>query len=149
VETTPLQTFLGRSSDANGQPKVVVGRLKPALGYLIPPALKEAHALKGKPYDKVFTIDNESYYCSELIYEIFLRANDNKPVFTLRPMTFKDPNTEVALAAWEEYFSKLGVPIPQGQPGINPGSISCSPVLTIIHTYGTPNGWGKRKPNGR
>ena len=149
VETTQLQTFLGRSSDANGRPKVLAGRLRNPYRHLIPFALKEAVALKGEPYDEVFAIDNEAYYCSELIYEIFLRANDNHPVFTLQPMTFKDPDTGVTLDVWEKYFSKLGVPIPQGQPGINPGSISCSPVLTIIHTYGTPNGWGKRKPNGR
>jgi len=86
-----------------------------------------------------FAINNGSYYCSELVYEIFLRANDNNPVFTLQPMTFKDPNTKETLAAWEEYFSKLGVLIPEGQPGINPGGISRSPVLAIVHKYGTPD----------
>ncbi|MFQ6034288.1 MAG: YiiX/YebB-like N1pC/P60 family cysteine hydrolase [Sedimentisphaerales bacterium] len=139
VEVTPLQTFLRRSTDAKGRPKVVVGRLKEPYRYLIPSALKEALALKGKPYDKVFAIDNDAYYCSELIYEMFLLANDNKPVFKLQPMTFKDSNTRKTLAVWQEYFSKLGVSIPEGQPGINPGGISRSPVLTIIHKYGTPD----------
>jgi hypothetical protein len=139
VVNTPLQTFLGRSFDARGRPKVVVGRLKMPYRHLIPSALKEALTLKGKPYDKVFAIDNEAYYCSELIYEVFLRANDNKPVFVLQPMTFKDPDTGEMLAAWEDYFSKLGVSIPEGQPGINPGGISCSPVLSVVHKYGTPS----------
>jgi hypothetical protein len=149
VEVTDLQAFLDRSFDAKGRPKVVVGRLKSAFRHLIPSALKEGFALKGKPYDKVFVISNDSYYCSELIYEIFLRANDNNPVFTLRPMTFKDPHTGTVLPAWEDYFSELGVSIPEGRPGINPGDISCSPVLTIVHAYGMPGGWEKRKPNGR
>jgi hypothetical protein len=149
VEATSLQTFLGRSFDVNGRPKVVAGRLKPAFGHLIPFVLQEALALKGKPYDKVFVINNDAYYCSELIYEIFLHANDNNPVFTLRPMTFKDPDTGTTFPAWQEYFSKLGVSIPEGQPGINPGSISRSPALTIVYAYGIPDGWRKRNPGGR
>jgi len=147
VRASPLQTFLDRSLDGQCQPKVVVGRLKPAFRHLIPLAVKEGFALKGKPYDKVFTINNDSYYCSELIYEIFLRANGNKPVFTLQPMTFKGPDTGVTLPTWQEYFSKLGVRIPEGQRGINPGSISCSPVLNIVYSYGIPNGWEKRYPD--
>jgi hypothetical protein len=147
VQATPLQTFLGRSFDVKGQPKVVAGRLKPAYRHLIPFALKEAYALKGKLYDKLFVIGNESYYCSELIYEIFLRANNNNPVFKLQPMTFKDPDTGVTFAVWEEYFSRLGATVPEGQPGINPGSISRSPALTVVHIYGIPAGWEKRYQN--
>ncbi len=139
VVVTPLRTFFGRSFDARHQPKVVVGRLKMPYRHLIPSALKEGLALKGKPYGKVFAIDNEAYYCSELIYEIFLRANANKPVFKLQPMTYKDPDTGEMLTAWEDYFSKLGVSIPEGKPGINPGGISCSRLLTIIYAYGNPS----------
>jgi hypothetical protein len=51
-------------------------------------------------------------------------------------MTFKDPDTGRTLPVWQEYFSVLGVSIPEGRPGINPGGISRSPALTIIHTYG-------------
>ncbi|MHC4310303.1 MAG: YiiX/YebB-like N1pC/P60 family cysteine hydrolase, partial [Planctomycetota bacterium] len=118
---------------------VVVGRVKEPYRHLIPRALKEGLALKGKPYDKVFAIDNGAYYCSELIYEIFLRANANKPVFKLQPMTYKDPDTGQMLTVWEDYFSKLGVSIPEGKPGINPGGISRSRFLTIIYAYGNPS----------
>ena len=144
VRAVPLQTFLGRSFDRQHRPKVVVGRLRTAFRHLIPSVLKEASALKGKPYDSLFVIDNERYYCSELIYEIFLRANNNTPVFTLQPMTFRDPDTSVTLAAWQEYFSQLGASIPEGQPGINPGGISRSPVLTIVYAYGIPDEWEVR-----
>ncbi len=139
VVVTPLRTFFGRSFDARHQPKVVVGRLKMPYRHLIPSALKEGLALKGKPYDKVFAIDNGAYYCSELIYEIFLRANANNPVFKLLPMTYKDPDTGKMLTVWEDYFSKLGVSIPEGKPGINPGGISRSRLLTIIYAYGNPS----------
>ncbi len=138
VKITPLKDFLNKSTDSQNNPKVAVGRLKQPYRHLIPPALKQARALVGKPYDKAFVIGNDSYYCSELIYEIFLRANENKPLFTLQPMTFKDPDTGVILDTWQDYFSELGVDVPQGSPGINPGAISRSPILTI-HTSYVPN----------
>jgi hypothetical protein len=134
-----LQSFLSRSFDDQHQPKVAVGRLKRPYRHLIPPAIKEANALKAKPYDKVFAIDNDAYYCSELIYEIFLRANNNNPLFSLQPMTFKDPSTGEILSAWKDYFSELSASLPEGQPGINPGGISRSRFLNIIHTYGNPS----------
>jgi len=136
VVATDLQTFLNRGTDLNSPPKVIVGRLKKPYRHLIPVAIKGAVALKGKHYDKAFAIDNDAYYCSELIWEIFRRANDGKPVFTLEPMTFNDPKTGQTLPAWQEYFSKLGIDIPQGKPGINPGGISRSPMLAIVYSYG-------------
>ncbi len=141
VKVTPLEQFLARSRDARGRPKVVVGRLVPAHRHLIPRALDEGAALLGKPYDKVFAIGNEGYYCSELVYEAFRRANGGRPVFDLAPMTFRDPATGAMLPAWAGYFRKLNAPIPEGQPGVNPGGISRSPAIRIIHAYGRPTGW--------
>jgi len=143
VDTTHLEVFLRNSIDLDGQPKVVVGRLKQKYRNLIPSAIEKAFSLIGKPYDKVFDINNDAYYCSELIYEIFLFANNDEPIFKLQPMTFKDPTTDSTFPVWKEYFSELDVPIPESKPGINPGSISCSPVINIVHYYGIPSG-GKK-----
>jgi hypothetical protein len=139
VKVTSLQSFLGRSLDKDGRPKVVVGRLKNGYYHLIPSAIKEALALKGKPYDEVFAANNDSYYCSELIYEIFKRANHDVALFAMQPMTFRDPGTGRTDPAWEQYFAGLGVPVPEGEPGINPGAISRSGILTVFHAYGEPS----------
>lgn len=141
VVRTPLDEFLGRSHDADGKPKVVVGRLRGEYRALIPRALAEAERLVGSAYDRVFAIANDRYYCSELVYEVFRRANGGRPVFGLAPMTFKDPTTGLTMAVWSDYFRKLNAPIPEGRPGTNPGSLSRSPKLRIVHAYGKPTGW--------
>ncbi len=145
VTATPIDLFLSRSHDTDGNPKVLVGRVRRGYRRLIQRALIEASSLMGKPYDKVFDIHNDAYYCSELIYVCFRNANGGTPVFELHPMTFMDPDTQEAFPAWKTYFAELGVPIPEGNLGVNPGGISRSPVLRIVHAYGIPTGWkGKR-----
>jgi hypothetical protein len=141
VSVTPLDLFLAKSHDKNMNPKVVVGRLKPKYRHLIPQAIQQAYKLVGRPYDDVFCITNNSYYCSELIYEAFKIANNGKPIFPLYPMTFKDPDTKQFFPAWLQYYKDLNAKIPEGELGNGPGSISKSKKLKIVYAYGIPNGW--------
>jgi hypothetical protein len=147
VSITPLQQFLAKSHDKNHHPKVIVGRLKPQFRHLIPEAVKAAYKLVDSPYDEVFCINNNSYYCSELIYEIFKTANHGKPLFSLYPMSFKDPDTKQYFPAWVQYYKDLNKPIPEGEPGINPACISTSNKLAIIYAYGLPTGWKTNRIN--
>jgi len=144
VTATPIVTFLNRSHDSNGKPKVLVGRLIRRYRRLIEPAIAEALALKGKPYDDLFDIQNDAYYCSELVYVCFRIANGGEPLFELQPMTFVDPDTKDTFPAWKAYFTELRADIPEGKPGLNPGAISRSSVLRIVHAYGLPAGWKGR-----
>jgi Permuted papain-like amidase enzyme, YaeF/YiiX, C92 family len=146
VVEVPLDELLARSHDAAGNPKVLVGRLRAAYLPLVPRVLQAARRRLGKPYDEAFAVDNDKYYCSELLYEGFVEANDGRPVFELQPMTFRDPKTGKTAHVWQSYFEELGQPIPEGQPGLNPGGMSSSDVLTIVHAFGSPKGW---RPSSR
>lgn len=140
VTLTPLEEYLHPSQDEPdgvdgeypGWPVSVAARLKPKHRHLIPDALAEGMLLVGRPYDYVYDIADDSYYCSELIYEIFRRAGGGQEVFHLKPMTFKSPETGATTAGWVEYFERLGVSIPEGEPGINPGAMSLSEAVDII-----------------
>jgi hypothetical protein len=67
-----------------------------------------------------------------LLYESFKVANHGKPIFELAPMTFMDPATKAYYPVWVDYYHELNCTIPQGKPGLNPGSISRSNQLEIL-----------------
>ncbi|WKN33267.1 YiiX/YebB-like N1pC/P60 family cysteine hydrolase [Porifericola rhodea] len=138
VLATPLTDFLKRNTNEAGQPKVMIGRLNTSYQKLIPEALKEAKGLLGNAYDDIYIDGDDRYYCSELIYEIFKRANKGQPLFKLAPMTYIDPDTQKTFPIWEDYFKERGVAVPEGVAGINPGLISRSPYLQIIYRYYQP-----------
>ena len=139
VIITPLESFINRSFDHENNPKVIVGRLKPEHAHLQNAAVAAASNRIGKLYDEVFDINNDKFYCSELIYFAFKEANNGQPVFQLQPMTFNDPDTGKPFQVWVDYYEKLGVQIPEGEPGLNPGGISRSKFIEIVHHFGKPD----------
>ena len=139
VMITNLDDFINRSFDKNGNPKVIVGRLKKEFTNSISNAVSYSKSKLEITYDEVFLINNETYYCSELIYEAFL----NDSIFELKPMTFLHPKTKDTLKVWKEYYSDLNTNIPEGNPGINPGIMSLSNKIEIVHIYGIPSGMEK------
>ena len=138
VSKTLLDSFLVRSKDQNGKPKVLVGRLNKENEDLISVALKRAFDYLGKDYDAVYDLKNNKMYCSELVYFSF--TNEGEFLFDLNPMTFKAENSDSTFAAWETYFLNLQIPIPEGELGLNPGSISLSKNIEIVHQFGQPDG---------
>ena len=135
VTTTRLDSFLNRSIDSNEKPKVIVGRLKKRYQYSILDAVNFLKSKIGVEYDDYFIKDNNKYYCSELIYEAF----EKDSVFRLYPMTFADPITNNTMNLWQEYYNELETKIPEGEPGINPGIMSISENIKIVHKYGEPS----------
>ncbi len=111
---TPLDSFIQRT----GSDKIRKGRIPKAFI----PNYSAIVSYLGKPYDSVFDIHNEAYYCSELVY-LLCKNKPNQYFFHLSPMTFKDPETKALFPVWKEYFDKMNVPIPEGKPGLSPGSM--------------------------
>ncbi|HOY13957.1 MAG TPA: YiiX/YebB-like N1pC/P60 family cysteine hydrolase [Saprospiraceae bacterium] len=132
VIKTDLKQFLRRSGDSLVVKNVVAARLNSDFQNLIIPAITEAKLLLGKAYDHVFDLKNDAYYCSELLYDIFRKANNGREVFDLAPMTFKKPNTDDYDAAWVNYYQDLGAEIPEKALGTNPGLISRSDKIFIL-----------------
>jgi hypothetical protein len=132
VQVNTIDKFISRSGDTTLVKNIAVGRLKKAYENLIPNAASTAKQLVGQPYDDEFIINNGKWYCSELIYEAFKKANNQNDFFELEPMTYKDPKTNSFFPAWVDYYKKLNTDIPQGKPGTNPGLISRSNKIQII-----------------
>ena len=135
VTDITLHDFLNRSN------KVLVGRLKEEYQYMIPDAITHIQTnLNGKPYDYIFDSTDDTYYCSEIIYEGLKTADDTQELFALNPMTFNEPGTESPFIHWVDYYQELGHPIPEGELVLNPGGMSQSPAIAIVYVYEKPTG---------
>ncbi len=136
VVITPLTSFLQRSLDENGKPRVMVGRLTQQYQALIPAAIKIAKAQLGKPYNPTFIPANgKAFYCSELIDYSFKQAN-NQPIFHELPMNFTGGSDKNILLLWQNYYNALHSKVPQGVLGTNPGRMSRESGITIVYFYG-------------
>ena len=70
-----------------------------------------------------------------MIHEAFSKDS----IFFQKPMTFIEPETEKIMDIWDEYYKNLNFEVPQGKIGINPGIMSISQKIEIIHHYGIPS----------
>lgn len=135
VRATPLEEYLYPGGRGGDNPKSVVARLKKPYRQFIPAAIEEGKRLVGSGYDYAYTLGDDKYYCSEYIYEILKKAA-GREVFALDAMTFRLPGTDETAEGWIRYYEKLGVPVPEGEPGINPGAMSRSDAVEIVYVYG-------------
>lgn len=136
VRLTNLAVFLRRAEDSSGQARYMVGRLRSQYRGLIPAALAYGLQQRDTPYDRLYLTDASELYCSELIVDMFKVANQGVDVFTEQPMSFRDRATGELSPQWIAYYEYFGMPVPQGEPGSNPGGISSDPKLGIYEVNG-------------
>ena len=134
VVLTEFSDFMNRHLTKDNNPKIVVGRLLDSFETLIPSAIQTALKYLGRKYDNEFDLENYEIYCSELIYFAF-KDFDGKNIFETNPMTFMDTNTNKTQLYWLKHFNLLNIPVPEGKEGINPGGISKSNNIKIVHYY--------------
>ena len=132
VVLRPLDDFLEASTTPEGLPRIAIGRLKKNYSSYIPSINDWALSKVGMPYDTLFIYGNDKYYCSELVHDAFNENVDGPDVFSLAPMTFKNPESKNFFPIWISYFAKERADIPEGDPGINPGLLSRSEKIEIV-----------------
>lgn len=134
VRLTPINLFLNRSVGDDGMPLVVGMRFKKTYKKHIPNWQKKALKQLNMPYDDAFLPNNQAIYCAEVFTENCII--NGRPVFPLKPMTFKDPKTNEFFGAWISYYRDLRQPIPEQVPGMNPGELSRSKALYLFYRFG-------------
>ncbi len=92
--------------------------------------IAQAKSFVGQHYDNAYLPDNGELYCSELVYEAYLDSNGNH-LFESKPMNFRDQRGRMP-RYWKKHFRRLGIPVPEGQPGTNPTDLSKSPLLERV-----------------
>ena len=126
VVKEPLELFVSSEDTINYN--VDLYRIKNSEPKQIENAISIAKSLIGKPYNTTYILEDEGYYCSEYIYELFKQDS----VFTLEPMTFKNSETNTFHSGWIEHYEKLGVEIPEGKLGCNPNGMADSSTLEFV-----------------
>lgn len=121
----PLDQFLHPEEK---EVTVSVYRLKDQYLKAVPQAIVTARQFLGESYNHSFRLSDPGYYCSEFIYKIY----SPDEVFSLNPMTFKNPLTGEFIPVWEEYYRQLGISIPEGEPGCNPNGMAASEKLELL-----------------
>lgn len=131
VRKVTLEEFLRSSARIEGRPGVLAMRVRAE--FPVGEAIRRAEVHLGEPYDYSYLPDNGRMYCSELVYESY-RREDGTPLFTARPMNFRNAEGELP-DFWIELFEQLGEPIPEGIPGTNPADMAKEPVLEEVYRY--------------
>lgn len=131
VRRIAWREFLASSASIGGQPGVIVMRVDAE--FPVEEAIRRAESHIGEPYDYFYLPDNGKMYCSELVCESY-RFADGSPIFTTRPMNFRNAAGELP-AFWVELFDRLGEPVPEGVPGTNPAEMAKDPVLKEVHRF--------------
>ncbi|WP_430811013.1 MULTISPECIES: YiiX/YebB-like N1pC/P60 family cysteine hydrolase [unclassified Carboxylicivirga] len=113
-----------------GQDAVVVGhyRIRGIDSKAVDRALGLANSLLGQPYNYSYLMEDEGYYCSEFVYEVF--SGDS--IFQLAPMTFIDPSSDSFHDGWVQHYADLGIPVPEGKPGCNPNGMAANESLVFL-----------------
>ena len=133
---TPLKKFLNRNKNKLNKSQTTVGRLDSYYQSYISNAVEYGIKRINKPYDEIFLWDDNSYYCSELIYKMFSTQDlpkDSIPFLT-HPMTFND-STGKPMESWVTYYAKRKQEIPEGIEGTNPNLMASSPYIKFVYDY--------------
>ncbi|MBR4219331.1 MAG: hypothetical protein IKR71_09880 [Bacteroidales bacterium] len=129
VDRYPFSTFLSDFTlDDGSYPQLDVMRLKDntkAANYVA-----NAKTYCGRAYDLYFLPNNDEQYCSELVRNAY-RNDTSSYIFSQAPMNFQAPDGTFP-PYWVYLFKLIDQPIPQGEMGTNPNSMSKESCLMKV-----------------
>lgn len=126
TERITLQDFLAYAKKDSST--VVAYRIKPEIHFDASRAIQKAQQMLGKPYNYSYILTDTAYYCSDFVYRAFEEDN----IFTLEPMTFKDPISGTIHPTWVSHYEKMGLQVPEGLLGCNPNGMAASAKIEKI-----------------
>ena len=131
VDRHPLDTMVQQFMLEDGtMPILVYMRLKDDSS--VEKYVNNAKTFIGEGYDLYFLPDNGLHYCTELVYDSYIK--DGEHLFRSSPMNFKDAEGNMP-EYWTKLFDYLGQKVPQGMDGTNPQSMSEAPVLEKVKLF--------------
>lgn len=128
VRVCPLDSFLMGNAPDSIPPFILVGRVSASLN--VGRSMANAFSFLGKAYDYDYLPDDKEIYCSELVQKSYVDIQGHA-IFSTIPMTFRDANGEIP-QFWVKHYQDKGIPIPEGEPGTNPGELSRRGVVDIL-----------------
>lgn len=125
VDSHPIDTFFSDFVRHDGTlPCFIIKRVPDIDGARV---IRQAKAYVGRPYDVSFGHGTDALFCTELVRESFVTA-DNDTLFQEVTMQFSEPDGTLP-AYWERLFGRLGATPPDGQLGTTPWQMASSPLL--------------------
>ena len=134
VREVSLEHYLGNSDTIAGRPVVTVSRVKPEFRHLSAAAVERAREYIGHSYDFVFSPENDSIYCSELVALAYL-DEEGRSIFSTVPMSFRNMQTGEIDSTWIKHFAEYGAEVPEGVAGTNPSQMSCDEVIEEVYRF--------------
>lgn len=129
VRLVTIQDFFDHvGHDDSMSPLVVAGRLRDTTG--VAASVVRSLQYMGRPYDFLYEPSDSAIYCSELVQLSFQRP-DAHYIFPTIGMTFRDATGEIA-EYWQQLYAEHGMPVPEGEPGTNPGAMSRDTAIYLF-----------------
>lgn len=119
---TPIDTFLCQNS--------MVLHARVNVDCDITASVERCLDMVGKPYDDLYLPGDSAVYCSELVQLNYI-SSKGELIFSSVPMSFHDATGQVT-DYWRDFYGSRGLPVPEGEPGTNPGELSCRSQVTIL-----------------
>ena len=124
----PIDSFISDYQRHDGSyPTFEVYRLKDTTD--IDQFIANAKAFIGESYDVEFVPDNGRHYCTELIYDSYVRNGQH--IFDQTTLDFHDADGDYP-AFWVKIFGRLGAEIPFGTIGTPPLHMHSSDAIEYV-----------------